>query len=144
MPKSSFLVACTRLYTSLCWSVHPSVGRSVCPLVITSRFWAFRAKRRAYLSYCPCPDNILPLPTRTRLMLPCIRPCSIEVSVRGQISKENQSRIRAIVFHCCNAPGKLAGKIVKCSSKASLLASFSLFCARKEPSWLNPAPLLIK
>ena len=68
---------------------------------------------------------------------------SIEVSVRGQISKENQSRIRAIVFRCCNTPGKLAGQITKCSSKASLLASYSLFCARKEPTWLNPAPLLI-
>ena len=27
------------------------------------------------MSYCPCPTTILPLPTRTRLMLPCIRPC---------------------------------------------------------------------
>ena len=32
-----FLVACTRLYTSLCWSVGQSV--------ITSCFWAFRAFR---------------------------------------------------------------------------------------------------
>ena len=63
-----FLVACTRLYMSLCRSVGPSVRRSV----ITSRFWAFRAKRRADFSYCPCPSTILPLPTRTRLMLPCI------------------------------------------------------------------------
>ena len=69
--SSSFLVACTRLYTSL--SVHPSV----CPSVITSRFWAFIAKRRADFSYCPCPATILPLPTRTRLMLPCIRPCYV-------------------------------------------------------------------
>ena len=68
---------------------------------------------------------------------------SVEVSVRGQISAENQNRIRALVFRCCDTPGKLAGKIVKCSSKASLLASFSIFCARKEPAWLNPAPLLI-
>ena len=69
---------------------------------------------------------------------------SIEVSVRGQISKENQNRIRAIVFRCCETPGKLAGKIIESSSKASLLASYSLFSARKEPSWMNPAPLLIK
>ena len=27
------------------------------------------------MSYCPCPTTVLPLPTRTRLMLPCIRPC---------------------------------------------------------------------
>ena len=54
-----FLVACTRLYTSLCRSVGPSVG----PSVITSRFWAFRAKRRADFSYCPYPATILPLPS---------------------------------------------------------------------------------
>ena len=68
---------------------------------------------------------------------------SVEVSVRGQISKENQSRINALVFRCCDTPGKLAGGIIKSCSKASLLASFSLFCARKEPAWLSPAPLLI-
>ena len=69
---------------------------------------------------------------------------SIEVSVRGQVSKENQSRIRAIVFRCCDTPGKLAAKMVKCGSKASLLASYSLFSAKsKEPSWLNPPLLLI-
>ena len=60
---SSFLVACV------------SVSRSVGPSVITSHFWAFRAETRANLSYCPCPDAILPLLTRTRLMLSCIRPC---------------------------------------------------------------------
>ena len=54
--------------------VTMSVGPSVGPSVITSRFWAFRANRRADFSYCPCPATILPLPTRTRLMLPCIRP----------------------------------------------------------------------
>ena len=68
---------------------------------------------------------------------------SIEITVRGQISKENQNRIRAIVFRCCDNPGKLASRIVKCSSKAALLSSFSIFSARKEPSWLGPVPLLI-
>ena len=63
-----FLVTCTRLYTSLCWSVGWSVN--------TSCFWAFRAKRRADFSYYPCPAPILPLPTRTQLMLPYIRTCS--------------------------------------------------------------------
>ena len=53
-------------------SVRPSVGRSE----ITSLFSAFRAERSSDMSYCPCPTTILPLPTRTRLMLPCIRPCS--------------------------------------------------------------------
>ena len=67
-----FLVAYTRLYTSLC----RSVGRSEITLSeITSLFWTFRAEWRSDLSYCPCPTTILPLPTRTQQMLPCIRPC---------------------------------------------------------------------
>ena len=63
----------SRVYATLyvTMSVRGSVRRSV----ITSRFWAFRARRRADFSYCPCPATILPLPTRTQLMLPCIRPC---------------------------------------------------------------------
>ena len=79
----NFLVACTRLYTSLCRSVRRSVRPSVRPSVgrkslrFASLFSAFRAERRSDLSYCPCPTTILPLPTRTRLMLPCIRPCSL-------------------------------------------------------------------
>ena len=63
----------TILYVTM--SVRRSVGLSVGLSVITSLFWAFRAKRRADFSYCPCPATILPLPTCTRLMLPCIRPC---------------------------------------------------------------------
>ena len=58
---------------SVCPSVGPSVGRK--SLRSKSFFWAFRAEWRSDLSYCPCPTTILPLPTRTRLMLPCIRPC---------------------------------------------------------------------
>ena len=54
-------------------SVHPSVGLSV----ITSHFWAIRAERRADLSYFPWPGGILPLSTRTRLILSCIRPCFV-------------------------------------------------------------------
>ena len=68
---------------------------------------------------------------------------SVEVTVRGQISKENRSRMKAFIFRCSDAPGKLTGRLVKSSSKAALLASFSIFSARKEPSLLNPAPLVI-
>ena len=49
-------------------SVGWSVGRSV-PFILFQRFWAFWA----YGSY---PDAVLLLPTRTRLGLPWIRPCS--------------------------------------------------------------------
>ena len=55
-------------------SVRRSVYPSVRPSEITLLFQVFRAERRSDLSYCPCPTNILPLPTRTRLKLPCIQP----------------------------------------------------------------------
>ena len=72
--------------------VGRSVGPSVGPSVITSRFWAFRAKRRADFSYCPCPATILPLPTRTRLMLPCIRPCWLLNEVWILVDKQTPKR----------------------------------------------------
>ena len=59
------------------------------------------------------------------------------------LSRLLRSTVKAFLFRCCDSPGKLSGKVVKCSSKAALLASFSIFCARKEPAWLSPAPLLI-
>ena len=98
-----FLVACTQLYTSLCRLVGPSVRRFVRPSVITSRFWAFRAKRRAEFSYCPCPATILPLPTRTRLMLPCIRPCwskilFLKYPLMGE-KKRNLQAVGILLFH---------------------------------------------
>ena len=74
-----FLVACTRHYTSLCRSVRPSVRPK--SLRFASLFSTFSGKRRSDLSYCPCPTTILLLPTRTRLMLPCIRPCSMKVGI---------------------------------------------------------------
>ena len=37
---------------------------------------------------------------------------SVEVTVRGQVTKDNRKRIRAFVFSCCNAPGKLAKRVV--------------------------------
>ena len=33
------------------------------------------------MSFCPCPTTILPLLTRTRLMLPCIRPCCLTIEL---------------------------------------------------------------
>ena len=68
---------------------------------------------------------------------------SVEITVRGQISKENKARIKAFVFRCCLNPGKLASRVVQSGSKAALLSSFSIFCARKEPSWRSPAPIVI-
>ena len=66
---------------------------------------------------------------------------SIEVSARGQITKENQARLKSFILKCCNGAGRLSKSLIRASSKASLLASYSIFSARNEPSWENP-PLL--
>ena len=68
----------------------------------------------------------------------------IEVSVRGQVSKGNRARFKSFVFRCCVDPGKILPTILRVSSRASLLSSFSLFCARKEPSWTSPALLTVR
>ena len=67
----------------------------------------------------------------------------IEVSVRGQVSKGNRARLKAFLFRCCQNPRKLNSTIIKICSRASLLSSFSIFCARKEPSWNSPALLTV-
>ena len=59
--SGSFLVACTRLYTSPCRSVGQSVRRSVSYAV------RIRTRRRFNLRCCPCPP--------VQLMLSWIRPC---------------------------------------------------------------------
>ena len=68
---------------------------------------------------------------------------SVEVSVRGQVTKDNKNRIKSFVFNCCVNPGKHAEKIGLSMSKASLLSSYSIFSARKEPSWMGPLPLSV-
>ena len=68
---------------------------------------------------------------------------SVEISVRGQVSKENRCRLKSFNFRCCARPGKLATKVVKSGSKAALLSSYSIFSARKEPTWISPPPLVI-
>ena len=66
---------------------------------------------------------------------------SVEVSVRGQITKNNRCRLKTLIFRCCNGSRGLAKRVAQNASKASLLASFSIFSARREPSWSGP-PLL--
>ena len=69
---------------------------------------------------------------------------SVEVSVRGQISKGNRERLKAFVYRCCSEPKKNFGILFENCSKASLLSSYSIFSARREPSWRNPSNLVIK
>ena len=68
----------------------------------------------------------------------------IEVSVRGQISKENRSRLNSFLFKCCSDPRNISKSFLNVASKTALLSSYSIFCARKEPTWENPAPLVLR
>ena len=69
---------------------------------------------------------------------------SVEVSARGQVTKENRARIKALVWRCCSTPKGVAKNLTDRMSKAALLTSFSLFCARKEPAWSSPGPLVVR
>ena len=69
---------------------------------------------------------------------------SIEVSVRGQISKGNRARIKSFAYRCCRGPRMVSGALLKSCSKLSLLCSYSIFCARKEPSWSSPRLLAVR
>ena len=52
---------------------------------------------------------------------------SVEVSARGQITRENKTRIKALAWRCCLQPKGLEKKLANLMSKAALLTSFSLF-----------------
>ena len=67
---------------------------------------------------------------------------SVEVSVRGQVTGNNKSRLKSFVYRVCSEPRVVFKTMVKMSSKIALLSSFSIFAARSEPSWNNP-PLLV-
>ena len=58
-----------------------------------------------------------------------------EISVRGQVTKANKARLKSLVHRYTNA-GRLGfKKLITNVSKASLLASFAIFCARDEAHW---------
>ena len=69
---------------------------------------------------------------------------SVEVSVRGQISKDNRTRLKSFAYRCCRDPKKVFGRLNLHCSKISLLCSYSIFCARKEPSWSSPRLLAVR
>ena len=57
----------------------------------------------------------------------------VEVSVRGQVTKSNRARLKSFLFRTTGVR-KCTDFIVK-MSRASLLSSFSIFCARNEQTW---------
>ena len=64
----------------------------------------------------------------------------IEISVRGQVSKNNKARIKSLIYGCVerSSSKKVTKSLLTTCSKVSLLCSFSIFSARKEPSWTSP------
>ena len=68
----------------------------------------------------------------------------MEISARGYITKQNKSRLKAFALRCCDVRNADIAKFVDSCSKASLLASFSIFNARNEPSWSSPLPLKVR
>ena len=69
---------------------------------------------------------------------------SVEISARGQVTVQNKARLKALSFRCCRDAKLATNLMVKNGSKAALLTSFSLFAARKEPSWIDPPPLITR
>ena len=64
----------------------------------------------------------------------------IEISVRGQVSKSNKARIKSFVYGCVErSSSKRVNKyLIDTCSRVSLLCSYSIFLARKEPTWASP------
>ena len=67
---------------------------------------------------------------------------SVEISVRGQVTNHNKSRLKAFTYRVCSEPKKVFSSIVQVCSKIALLSSFSIFTARNEPSWTDPSLLI--
>ena len=68
----------------------------------------------------------------------------IEVSVRGQVTKRNGARLKSLLYDCCNDSKKLSRELIRGCSKIALLSSYSIFLARKEPSWGSPSPIVAR
>ena len=69
---------------------------------------------------------------------------SVEISARGQVTKNNQSRLKSFIHKCCDNTNGMLKSVARISSKAALLSSFSLFSARRQPTWEDPAPLIVQ
>ena len=103
---------------------------------------------------CPWDDNILRSHEfKDRKYAPLIADLSrnfrvhnysVEISVRGQVSKQNRARLKSFLFNCCTLPGNSVKRLIRICSKAALLSSYSIFGARKEPSWMSPNPLVVR
>ena len=69
---------------------------------------------------------------------------SVEVSVRGQITKGNRARLKSFAHRCCRDSKAVTGRLISHCSRISLLWSYSVFCARKEPTWHSSQLLAVR
>ena len=49
----------------------------------------------------------------------------VEVSARGQITKDNHARFKSFLFKCCSDPRAISKRIISIASKVALLSSYS-------------------
>ena len=69
---------------------------------------------------------------------------SVEISARGFITSHNKARLKAFAYKSCSNSKMVSKSLVRVCSKASLLSSYSIFSARREPSWNGPPPLTVR
>ena len=69
---------------------------------------------------------------------------SVEVSARGQITKANRARLKSFAYKCCANSRVTTKFLIERCSKVALLCSYSIFGARKEPTWLVTNPLMAR
>jgi hypothetical protein len=59
----------------------------------------------------------------------------VEVSVRGQLSKSNRSRLKSFLLKTTGLSRSYCINLLNSVSKAALLSSFSIFTAREDVVW---------
>ena len=59
----------------------------------------------------------------------------VEVSVRGQLSKSNRSRLKSFLLKTTGLSRSYCINLLNSVSKAALLSSFSIFTAREDILW---------
>ena len=66
-----------------------------------------------------------------------------EVSVRGQICRQNKARLKSFLLASTGLRHISCKELIVNVSKAALLCSFSLFCARNEGLWSSHPDLSV-
>ena len=67
-----------------------------------------------------------------------------EISVRGQVTKANKMRLKSLIHKYTDAGSQGFKKLTVNISKAALLGSFAIFCARDEAHWSHHGDLSVQ